>query len=89
LPRSSVTLIGAGINEERPARFLPGWRVLVLCTVLLPAGVALAVQAGHDRGGVAKAVIVLGILCLIAGLGDAARPDSRRTWPGPRRPAVR
>jgi hypothetical protein len=32
---------------ERPARFLPGWRVLVLCTVLLLAGVALAVQTGH------------------------------------------
>ena len=73
---------------ERPARFLPGWRVLVLCTVLLLAGVALAVQAGHDHGGVAKAVIVPGVLCLIAGL-VMLRPDSRRTWPGPRRSAVR
>jgi hypothetical protein len=42
--------------------------VLVLCTVLLLAGVALAVQAGHDHGGVAKAVIVPGVLCLIASL---------------------
>lgn len=30
--------------------------MLVLCTVVLLAGVALAVQAGHDHGGVAKAL---------------------------------
>jgi len=52
---------------ERPARFLPGLRMLVLCIVFLLAGVALVVQAGHDHGGVAKAVVALCVLCLVAG----------------------
>jgi hypothetical protein len=52
---------------ERPARFLSGWRMLVLCIVVLLAGVALAVQAGHDHRGVARAVAVLCVLCFVAG----------------------
>src|ERR1035441_3531707 len=52
---------------ERPARFLSGLRMLVLGIVVLLAGVALAVQAGHDHGGVAKALIVLCVLIFIAG----------------------
>jgi len=51
---------------ERAARFLPGLRMLVLGIVLLLAGVALLVLAGHQSGGVAKALIVLGVLVLIA-----------------------
>jgi regulator of protease activity HflC (stomatin/prohibitin superfamily) len=52
---------------ERPARYLSGWRMLVLCTVLLAAGVAQAVQASHDHGGTAKAVVSLCVLVFIAG----------------------
>jgi len=52
---------------ERPARYLSGWRMLVLCIVLLAAGVALAVQASHDHGGTAKAVVSLCVLVFIAG----------------------
>ena len=51
---------------ERVARFLPGLRMLVLAIVLVLAGVALLVLTGHQSGGVAKALIVLGILVLIA-----------------------
>ena len=51
---------------ERVARFLPGLRMLVLGIVLVLAGVALLVLAGHQGGGVAKALIALGILVLIA-----------------------
>ena len=43
------------------------WRMLVLCIVLLAAGVALAVQASHDHGGTAKAVVSLCVLVFIAG----------------------
>jgi regulator of protease activity HflC (stomatin/prohibitin superfamily) len=52
---------------ERAARFWPGLRMLVLGIVVLLAGVALAVQAGHDHGGVAKAVILLCVLIFLAG----------------------
>ena len=41
--------------------------MLVLGIVVLLVGVALAVQAGHDHGGVAKAVILLCVLIFIAG----------------------
>jgi hypothetical protein len=41
--------------------------MLVLCTVFLLAGVVLAVLAGHDHGGTAKALISLCVLCFIAG----------------------
>src|ERR1039457_6258672 len=51
---------------ERVARFLPGLRMLVLAIVLVLAGVALLVLTGHQSGGGAKALIVLGILVLIA-----------------------
>jgi regulator of protease activity HflC (stomatin/prohibitin superfamily) len=51
---------------ERPARFLPGLRVLVLGIVVLLAGVALVVQAAHDHGGIKTLVILLGVLCFIA-----------------------
>jgi SPFH domain / Band 7 family len=52
---------------ERAARFWPGLRMLVLGIVVLLAGVALAVLAGHDHGGVAKALILLCVLIFIAG----------------------
>jgi hypothetical protein len=51
---------------ERGARFLPGLRMLVLGIVLLLAGVALLVLASHQSHGVAVALIVLGVLVLIA-----------------------
>ena len=53
---------------ERVARFWPGLRMLVLGIVVLLAGVALAVQAGHDHGGGAKALILLCILIFIVGV---------------------
>jgi hypothetical protein len=52
---------------ERVARFLPGLRMLVLGIVLTLAGVVLIVLANHQRGGVATALITLGILALIVG----------------------
>jgi regulator of protease activity HflC (stomatin/prohibitin superfamily) len=51
---------------ERAARVVSGLRMLVLGIVLVLAGVALLVLAGHQGGGVAKALIVLGVLVLIA-----------------------
>ncbi|MGO9083328.1 MAG: SPFH domain-containing protein [Streptosporangiaceae bacterium] len=67
-------VLGAASNQpsagqpvtERPARFQPGVRIAVLCSILLLAGVALAVQAAHDHGGAATAVAVLCGLCFIA-----------------------
>ena len=53
---------------ERPARGLSGMRMLVLAIVVLLAGVALAVQAGHEHGGVAKTLIVLCVLAFLVGL---------------------
>ena len=53
---------------ERPARFWPGLRMLAVATVVLLAGVALAVLAGHDHGGIAKVVIALCVLLFIVGL---------------------
>jgi regulator of protease activity HflC (stomatin/prohibitin superfamily) len=50
---------------ERPARFLPGLRVLVLGIVVLLAGVALVVQAADDHGGIKTLVILLGVLCFV------------------------
>jgi regulator of protease activity HflC (stomatin/prohibitin superfamily) len=41
--------------------------MLVLGIVVLLAGAALAIQAGHDHGGAAKAVILLCVLTFIAG----------------------
>ena len=52
---------------ERAARVVPGLRMLVLGIVLVLAAVALLVLAGHQSGGVSKALIVLGILVLLAG----------------------
>ena len=52
---------------ERPARFWPGLRMLVVSVVVLLVGVVLAVQAGHDHGGIAKVVIVLCVLVFILG----------------------
>ena len=51
---------------EHAARFVPGLLMLVLGIVLVLAGVALLVLAGHQGGGVTKALIALGILVLIA-----------------------
>src|SRR6202451_3405308 len=53
---------------ERPARFWPGLRMLAVAIVVLLAGVALAVLAGHDHGGIAKVVIALCVLLFIVGL---------------------
>jgi regulator of protease activity HflC (stomatin/prohibitin superfamily) len=50
---------------ERPARFLPGLRMLALGIVLVLAGVAVVVVAGHQSGGVAAALIWLGVLVFI------------------------
>jgi regulator of protease activity HflC (stomatin/prohibitin superfamily) len=52
---------------ERPARFLPGLRMLVLGIVLLLAGVALLVLASHQSHGVATALVLLSVLIFIAG----------------------
>jgi len=68
-------VLGAASNQSSPgqpvtgraAGFWPGLRMLVLGIVVLLAGVALAVQAGPDHGGVAKAVILLCVLIFIAG----------------------
>jgi hypothetical protein len=51
---------------ERPARFLPGLRMLVLGIVVLLAGVVLVVQASHDQGSIKAVVILIGVLCFIA-----------------------
>ena len=59
LPNPQVT--------ERPARFLPGLPMLVLGIVVTLAGVALIVLANHQHGGVAAALITLGVLALIVG----------------------
>jgi regulator of protease activity HflC (stomatin/prohibitin superfamily) len=50
---------------ERAARSVSGLRMLVLGIVLVLAGVALIVLAGHESGAVAKALIALGILVII------------------------
>jgi regulator of protease activity HflC (stomatin/prohibitin superfamily) len=52
---------------ERPARFLPGLRMLVLGIVLLLAGVGLLVLASHNSHGVATALVLLSVLIFIAG----------------------
>ena len=59
LPNPQVT--------ERPARFLPGLPMLVLGIVVTLAGVVLIVLANHQHGGVATALITLGVLALIVG----------------------
>jgi regulator of protease activity HflC (stomatin/prohibitin superfamily) len=51
---------------ERAARSMPGLRMLVLGIVLVLAGVALIVLAGHQSGGANTALIVLGIVAFIA-----------------------
>ena len=51
---------------EHEARFWPGLRMLVLGLTLLLAGVALLVLAGHQSHGAAAALILLGVLVLIA-----------------------
>ena len=51
---------------EHEARLWPGLRMLVLGLTLLLAGVALLVLAGHQSHGAAAALILLGVLVLIA-----------------------
>ena len=51
---------------ERAARFWPGLFMLGLGIVLILAGIVLIVLASHQSGGVAKALIWLGILVFIA-----------------------
>jgi regulator of protease activity HflC (stomatin/prohibitin superfamily) len=62
-----VRLVPGQPVTERTAHFLPGLRMLVLSIVLLLAGVALAVQAGHRSHGAATALALLCVLILIAG----------------------
>ena len=50
---------------EQAARFLPGLRMLVLGIVLILGGVALIVVANHQSGGVATALITLGVVAFI------------------------
>ena len=51
---------------ERPARSLPGLPMLVLGIVLLLVFVALLFLAGHEHGALAKTLITIGVLGLIA-----------------------
>ncbi len=51
---------------ERPARSVPGLRMMVLGIVLVLAGVALAVLSGHHGHGVAVALVTLAVLVFIA-----------------------
>ncbi len=55
-----------GRVTERVARSMPGLRVLVAGIVLVLAGVALLVLAGHLGGGGGKALIALGVVVFIA-----------------------
>ena len=64
-PAAGPGLPGRPVTEHA-ARFVPGLLMLVLGIVLVLAGVALLVLAGHQGGGVTKALIALGILVLIA-----------------------
>jgi regulator of protease activity HflC (stomatin/prohibitin superfamily) len=59
-----------GLVTERAARFWPGVRMLVLGVVLILAGVAVLVVAGHLGGGAAVALVVLGVV-VFAGSGLA------------------
>jgi regulator of protease activity HflC (stomatin/prohibitin superfamily) len=52
---------------EYQARFWPGLRMLVAGIVLLLAGVAVAVLAGHRSHGAAEALVLLSVVILIAG----------------------
>ena len=51
---------------ERPARSLPGLPMLVLGLILLLAFVALFFLAGREHGALAKTLIAIGVLGLIA-----------------------
>ena len=50
---------------ERAARFMPGLRMLVLGIAAILAGVAVITLASHQGGGVATALITLGVLAFI------------------------
>jgi regulator of protease activity HflC (stomatin/prohibitin superfamily) len=50
---------------ERPARSIPGLRMLVLGIVLVLAGVALAVLSGHQSHGVAVTLVVVAVLVFL------------------------
>lgn len=54
-------------TTERTAGFLPGLRMLVAGIVILLAGTALAVAAGHLSGGAAVALFLLCALIFLAG----------------------
>jgi hypothetical protein len=84
-------VLGAASNQpspgqpvtERTARFWPGLRMLVLCIVVLLAGVALAVRAGHDHGGAAMAVPSLATSALTAAMArtsSAVQEKKRLPW---------
>ena len=51
---------------ERPARSLPGLRMLALALAVLLAAIVLFVLAGHASGGGSKVLITLGVLVVIA-----------------------
>jgi regulator of protease activity HflC (stomatin/prohibitin superfamily) len=65
-PAAAAPQLASRRVTERAARVVPGLPMLVLGIVLVLAGVALLVLAGHQSGGVTKTLIVLGVLVLIA-----------------------
>ncbi len=66
-PRSNGQSAPGQPVTERAARSLPGLGMLVLGIVLLLVGVALVVLAGHEHGGVVKALVALCVLAFLAG----------------------
>jgi len=58
---------GVPVNEQA-ARFTPGLRMLVLGIVILLAGIALALTAGHLSHPVAITVVIIDVFVFLAGV---------------------
>ena len=65
VPAAAGPALASRPVTERAARFLPGLPMLVLGIAAIPAGVALTVLASHQGGGVATALITLGVVAFI------------------------